>query len=334
MMPSQPDQRSLFAGLIGDGRRLLGLEGLLLFQCGLFALFLSVTGQFLPHDILFLGMNAGDLCSLHGCRIVHFMMHDRAAFGGTLAAIGLFYLWLAEFPLRHGEAWAWWLFVVSGAVGFASFLAYLGYGYLDFWHGLATLLLLPCHLLGLYCTRRLLKGDRGIATLFAGGLRGAALSRERIGQSCLLGSGIGATGAGLMICLLGMSAVFVPQDLAYMGVGIDELQSLNLRLVPLIAHDRAGFGGAVCCAGVLIAATAWRSPPSRSLGQLWFAAGLFGFIPAIGIHFAIGYDDALHLAPALGGAGIYLTGAILSSRSTFPSATAHWSEANGVQQCR
>jgi hypothetical protein len=96
-----------------------------------------------------------------------------------------------------------------------------------------------------------------------------------------------------------------------MGVGVEELQRLNGRLIPLIAHDRAGFGGAVCCAGILITATAWCSPPTRSLGQLWILAGLFGFVPAIGIHFAIGYDDLLHLAPAIGGAGIYMTGALL-----------------------
>lgn len=47
--------------------------------------------------------------------------------------------------------------------------------------------------------------------------------------------------------LVGMSCVFVPQDLSYMGLGVEELHALNPRLAPLIAHDRAGFGGAVCC---------------------------------------------------------------------------------------
>ena len=37
--------------------------------------------------------------------------------------------------------------------GFVSFLAYLGYGYLDTWHGLATLVLLPCFVLGLVRAR-------------------------------------------------------------------------------------------------------------------------------------------------------------------------------------
>src|SRR6266700_3910594 len=69
---------------------------------------------------------------------------------GAMIAIGSLYLWMAEFPLRNGEAWAWWLFVLSGLAGFGSFLAYLGYGYLDTWHGVATLFLLPCYATGLY----------------------------------------------------------------------------------------------------------------------------------------------------------------------------------------
>jgi hypothetical protein len=40
------------------------------------------------------------------------------------------------------------------AAGFGSFLAYLGYGYLDTWHGLGTVLLLPVFVVGLLCARR------------------------------------------------------------------------------------------------------------------------------------------------------------------------------------
>ena len=58
------------------------LSGLML--SGLFAVFLAVTGSFLPHDVAFLGMQPQDLCNLHQCRLVHFMFHDRVSFGGTL----------------------------------------------------------------------------------------------------------------------------------------------------------------------------------------------------------------------------------------------------------
>ncbi|MBD0373865.1 MAG: hypothetical protein ICV60_23840 [Pyrinomonadaceae bacterium] len=120
------DDRGFFQALLGDGRPLLIFAGLSLVLSGGFALFLSASGQFLPHDVQFLGMTAKELCAVNQCRVVHFMFHDRVAFGGALVAVGLLYMWMAEFPLRHGEAWAWWLFVLSGVVVFGSFLAYLG----------------------------------------------------------------------------------------------------------------------------------------------------------------------------------------------------------------
>jgi hypothetical protein len=117
------DNRGLLEALIGDGRPLLLFGGLSLIVFGLFAFFLSASRQFLPHDIQFLGMTAEELCRISDCRIVYFMFHDRVAFGGALIAIGALYMWLAQFPLRQGEAWAWWVFAVSGMVGFSSFLA-------------------------------------------------------------------------------------------------------------------------------------------------------------------------------------------------------------------
>ena len=75
------DDRGLFDALIDDGRPLLSLTGLGLILSGCFALFLSATGHFLPHDVAFLGMTAKDLCAINECRIVHFMVHDRVSFG-------------------------------------------------------------------------------------------------------------------------------------------------------------------------------------------------------------------------------------------------------------
>jgi hypothetical protein len=120
----------------------------------LFAIFLAARREFLPHDVAYLGMDADQLCRFADCRIVGFMFHDRVSFGGTLIAIAVLYLWLAANPLRNGEQWAWRAFAVSGAVGFLSFLAYLGYGYLDTWHGTATLAILPCFLIGVIRTFR------------------------------------------------------------------------------------------------------------------------------------------------------------------------------------
>jgi hypothetical protein len=127
----------------------LTFSAVFLVACGAFAVFQAATGHFLPHDATYLGMSADQLCALDGCRILHFMIHDRISFGGVLVAIGVVYLWLARFPLSRMESWSWWTLVCSGLAGFLSFLSYLGYGYLDTWHGAATLLLLPVFVAGL-----------------------------------------------------------------------------------------------------------------------------------------------------------------------------------------
>jgi hypothetical protein len=119
---------------------------------------------------------------------------------------------------------------------------------------------------------------------------------------------------GLTILVVGMTCVFVPQDLTYLGVSVQELQNLNPRLVPLIAHDRAGFGGAVCCCGVALFFCVWCGTPSPSLWGVLALVGLVGFGPAIGVHPAVGYNDAVHLAPAVLGAFAYLAGLVLTFR--------------------
>jgi hypothetical protein len=314
-MRETPDQdRSFLQGLIGDGRQPLFALALGLLASGGAALFLASTRHFLPHDEQFLGMTANDLCALHGCRIVHFMVHDRASFGGVIVAIAILYLWLIEFPLRAGAPWAWWAILLSGIIGFASFLAYVGYGYLDVWHGVATLALLPTFVIGLIWSRSHLDRPRGPASIRTPSAAPRWRSAHGLGRTCLLAATVGATGAGVVILTVGMSAVFVPQDLEYIGVSVDELRALSPRLVPLIAHDRAGFGGALVSVGVAATLCVWCGRSSRSLWQALVLAGVAGFGPAIGVHFAIGYTDALHLAPAVGGAALYAVGLVLTFR--------------------
>jgi hypothetical protein len=310
-------QRNYIEALIGDGRPLLMLTGLSLCLSGGFALFLSATGHFLPHDIQFLGMTAEQLCGVDQCRIVHFMFHDRVAFGGSLIAIGSLYMWMAEFPLRRGEAWAWWLFLLSGITGFGSFLAYLGYGYFDTWHGMATLLLLPCYALGLYRSSSTLVEPRAPSTLLTPAVRVPWRSRHGLGRLCLLAVAAGMIGGGLTIMLFGMTRVFVPQDLQFLGLKPADLYAVNARLVPLIAHDRAGFGGGVCSCGIMVAFLAWCGRPCRSLWQVLLIAGGIGFGTALGIHPIIGYVDSTHLAPAVLGLLLFVIGMGLLKKPMF-----------------
>lgn len=298
---------SFFRTLLGDGRPLLRLVALVLIGCGVFALFQAATGHFLPHDTAYLGMTAQQLCSMHGCRIVHFMMHDRVSFGGVLIALGMIWLWLLEFPMQRGEAWSWWAIAVSGTAGFLSFLTYLGYGYLDTWHGISTLALLPPFAWGLARTRRILHGPRGWRTMLAPG------ERMYFARLCLVLATIGIVAGGLTIMTVGMTQVFVPQDLTFMGIDKAYIAAIHPNLIPLIAHDRAGFGGGLASCGIAMLITVWCAPLTRSLWQALLVAGIAGFGTAIGVHPVIGYNSATHLAPAVLGALLFFTGLIVSA---------------------
>ena len=309
---------SLFPALIGDGTPLLALMAICLILCGGFALFLSASGHFLPQDVHFLGTDKDQLCALNQCRIVHFMFHDRVSFGGALITMGWLYLWLAYFPLRAGEPWAWWVFCLSGIAGFSSFLAYLGYGYLDSWHGVATLLLLPIYLLGMIFSWRSLPQKAGPSSLFKPAVNPALLTRFGMGRALLLLTGVGMMLGGGTILVVGMTHVFVPQDLRYIGLGIHDLNLINPRLIPLIAHDRAGFGGAIVTCGLILFLCVWSGQPSRSLWEAVAFGGGVGFATAIGIHPIIGYTDFSHLAPAYLGAGIFVSGICLCYKPMHP----------------
>jgi hypothetical protein len=301
---------SLLEAVVGDGRLLLQLTAFALLFSGCFALFLSLRREFLPHDIAFLGMTPDQLCAIAECRVVAFMFHDRVAFGGVLIAIAILYFWLAAVPLGAGAAWAWWTIAISGGLGFLSFLSYLGHGYLDTWHGVGSVALAPIFLAGLLRSRVLLQSTPrarvGVVPRNLGG-------RQRLGRLALLATGLGMVLAGATILTVGMTRVFVPQDLEFMRVSIAELDAANPRLVPLIAHDRAGFGGGILSAGLIVVACALFASPCRSLWQALGGAGTAGFGAAIGVHPAVGYTDWFHLAPAIAGALLFVVGLVLTA---------------------
>jgi hypothetical protein len=287
---------------------------------GGFALFLSATGAFLPQDIAYLGMQPHDLCAIGECRIVHFMFHDRVSFGGVLISIGTLYLWLAEFPLKEGRAWAWWAFFISGLTGFGSFLCYLGYGYLDTWHGIATLLLLPIFIVGLWRSLALIHGSKSIISLVRNTRPIGLRSGSGIGTFCLVLTGLGMMGAGATIMFVGMTTVFIPSDLVFLQLSTAQLTQINPHLVPLIAHDRAGFGGGLFSDGILVVLITLHARPTPHLWQALALAGITGFICAISVHFCIGYLDFGHLAPAFAGAALFLIGLALTFKDCFSGA--------------
>jgi hypothetical protein len=204
--------------------------------------------------------------------------------------------------------------VISGAIGFASFLAYLGYGYLDSWHGFATLFLLPIFLVGLYRSRALVRPPASAKSILRPGAPMPLQTSFGRGRLLLLLTACALVLGGMIIMTVGMTDVFVPTDLEFMHTTADELAAANPHLIPLIAHDRAGFGGGVCCCGMTMFWCVYCSRPCRSLWQALWVMGAAGFGTAIGVHFPIGYTTPIHLAPAFVGATMFIFGMALTHR--------------------
>ena len=304
-------EKSLFEILVGDGRPLLTFTGLVLVMSGLFVIVQSLSGHFLPHDSEFIGLTANELWVYNEGRINLFMFHDRVAFGGSIIAVGFLYLWLASVPLKQREPWSWYLFLFSGIIGFGSFLTYLGYGYLDTWHGVATLLLLPFFITGLVKSHKYLEGQK-LSDLWRSSERVDFKTRYGCGKALLLFTSVGLIAGGITIMIVGMTTVFVPQDLEFMNITVCGLNEVNDNLVSLIAHDRAAFGGGVATIGLLFFFSIRRAEPSVSLKQVVFFGMTAGFGCAVGVHFVVGYTDFIHLLPAYIGilvcyAGLWMT---------------------------
>lgn len=290
--------------VLSDGTPLIALTGVALLLSGGFAVMQSVYGELLPQDSHAIGMNAAALTHAANSRLVGFMFHDRVAYGGTLLSIGAGYLWLAAFPLRARESWAWWALAISGGIGFLAFLTYLGQGYLDSWHGVATLFLLPIFCCGLW------RAYAPYASLRRAWTRPAE-GAGRWGRILLGTCALGLMLAGVTIACFGMTTVFVPSDLRFVGLDRAALHQISPMLIPVISHDRAGFGGGLCCIGCLLLFMARYAELSRSLVEIVAIMGLTGFGCAIGVHFAVGYLDFMHLLPAFFGFLIFMAAELL-----------------------
>ena len=299
------------------GRSFLLLAAMALGASGAFGIAQSMSGAFLPHDTAWLGMTAAELGHHHGGRIVGFMFHDRVSFGGTLLAVAVLYVWLARGPIHDGHRWAWWTLAASATAGFLSFLAWLGYGYLDVWHGIGTLLLLPVVAAGLAGTRPGPEWPVEASWLLTAARRArtdpVAPIRLVAGTALVALSSVGMIVGGLVILGVGATTVFVPQDLTFIGSDPDAIRAIDPGLVPLIAHDRAAFGGGLLATGIAALGVAGFAPPSTGRWCALALAGAFGFGAAIGVHVAVGYLDLVHLGPAFLGLGVLAAGLALSA---------------------
>jgi hypothetical protein len=290
----------------------LTLLGIGLILSGTIAWIVGATSIILPYDQAIVGLSRAQLLGINA-RLPAFMAHDRIAFAGALISVGILYVQLAIFGVRRGERWARTAIISSAIVGFATFFLWLAFQYFDPVHALATLVLLVPFMLGALSPIVSLHSHTDeIQTSQTISVATQRLGRLSKGAFLLIGFGI--TLAGVVIAFVGATQVFVPQDLEFMGTTVAHLQAVNPLLVPLIAHDRAGLGGALICIGVgVFCTTLWGfRPGARWIWWTLVGSGIPGFAAALGVHFAVGYLNFYHVFPGFVALFIYLLGLALA----------------------
>lgn len=268
------------------------LVGLGLIVAGIGAAAIALGPVLLFYDRAYLGATVADLHEVNP-HLIGFLRHDRITMAGNMIGIGILYLAMAQ-SMRLGYRWARRALLISGAIAFGSYFYFLVTGgFVEPLHTAVVIVLTP--MLALALCRRL------PAAHWPPIAEGPEAQRRRAlcGQLLMIGVGGGLTVAGCVISTVGVTSVFVPTDLDFMRTHAEHLQMADPQLLPFIAHDRAGFGGALIGAGLavqLISMWGWR----RSHPWVWWSLLLgcgFGTVPVLVIHFAIGYTHFEHLLP-------------------------------------
>ena len=275
---------------------------------GVLALIIAATKVVLPYDESFLGLSREVLPGINP-HLLDFMAHDRITLAGVMVAIGLLYIALSTYGIRQGMHWARQTVLISAFTGFASFFLFLGFGYLDPFHAFVTVALLQLLLLGVHS-----KLGPYVPRVRPDARTNRAWRLSLWGQLLLVIHGFALLGAGLAISAIGVTEVFVHEDLEFMRTTADALAAANPRLIPLVAHDRATLGGMLLAGGwVFLLPALWGF--RRGSSWLWWtslAAGVIAYAAAIGVHYAVGYLSVKHLLPAFGGFALMVIGLVLS----------------------
>ncbi|MDQ6420038.1 hypothetical protein RB620_11385 [Paenibacillus sp. LHD-117] len=273
---------------------------------GALAWWIGATKVLLSYDLDFLGMTKSEIFRVNP-HLLHFMAHDRITLAGTMISIGILYYSLARYGLRDGQHWARTALATSGIVGFSSFFLYLGYGYFDPLHATAAAVLLPMFILSM-------RGHADRPDRKPVNLRNDAVWRRAMwGQLCLVVLGFALAVGGLTIAGVGITDVFVKTDLLFLRTTPETINQANPKLISLIAHDRAGFGGALLCdaLAILIAALWGIGQGRRWLWWTLLLGGIPGFYAGFSVHYRIGYTSLLHLSPAIFAVLLFIAGLIL-----------------------
>jgi dihydroorotate dehydrogenase len=241
--------------------------------------------------------------------LLDFLTHDRITLAGLMLSAGIVYTGLAVRQIRAGWHWAEGTVLASALMGFVSFFWFLGYGYFEPFHGFVTAVLLQFTLIAARSKRD--------APAF---VPRPAMADDRDwrvglwGQLCWIVFGVGLLGAGVAISIVGVTTVFVPQDLAFLNTTADALRAVSPRLVPMIAHDRATVGGMLLSCGLayLLPALWGFRRGDRALWWTLVLGAIPAFSAALAVHAHVGYIDFVHLAPLAPALVLFVLGAALA----------------------
>lgn len=294
--------------LENQGWKWYWLFGVFILMGGLLALVFSMTTVVLPYDEAFLQITREELLLINP-NLLYFMAHDRMTLAGTMISGGILYMQLARHGVRKGIHWARRAINIAGVLGFLGILMFIGYGYFDWLHGLFWIVLLPAFYLGWKQTKNAFE-----VSFSRNRTNHKAWKKGLYGQLCFAILGFSFVLGGLVISSIGITKVFVSTDIQYMCMTIEQMNDITEKLIPVIAHDRAGFGSALISVGLLVLMLPlWGFHQGEK--WVWYTF-LFGGIPAFsaGIitHFMIGYTTTIHLLPAYFALILYVVGLVLS----------------------
>ncbi len=284
------------------------LFGLSILAGGMIALYFAFTSIILPYDESFIGLTKAEL-SLINPLILSFMSHDRMALAGTMISGGILYIQLARHGIKYSLHWAKVAFHSAAITGFLGIFLFIGFGYFDWLHGLYWLILLPIYYFSFKEGKRVTGSPCSHH-----GTNDRRWQLGLYGQLLFIILGFSNITGGIIISTIGVSNVFVSTDVSYLCMTPEMLDSISTNLIPVIAHDRAGFGSSLVSVGLLVLMLSlW----GFRKGERWvwntLAIGaLPAFIAGLGTHMYIGYTAFIHLLPLYFLCVLYVSGLILS----------------------
>jgi len=134
--------------------------------------------------------------------------------------------------------------------------------------------------------------------------------RAQWGQLAWVVHAVGLLIAGAVILWVGMTSVFVAEDLNFLCLKSRDAGELGAKMVAVVAHDRATLGGMLFASGAgMFLSVLWCF--RRGAAWLWTTTAFLGipaYTAALGVHLWVGYIDWRHLVHAVAGLVLWVAG--------------------------